>query len=169
MVFTEYMKVKNNLIVDTKYGKRRVINLISKTGEKGAVWIDQLDAMKHIKANQQVEVVKGAKGSLTILERSVPQETPTQREVGGRGLQHINQPLERTVDDLLEERDLPEFSEADKVKILRYIKSQAKILKHCHETIIESFPEIAITDPKGARSLAITLLISVNQRVGKNI
>jgi len=37
MVATEYMTVVNNLITDTRYGRRRVINLVSKTGEKGAV------------------------------------------------------------------------------------------------------------------------------------
>ena len=72
MVFTEYMKVKNNLIVDTKYGKRRVINLIAKNGEEGAVWASDLDSLTRIKPNQTVEVIRGAKGNLTILEKEQP-------------------------------------------------------------------------------------------------
>lgn len=68
MVFTEYMKVKNNLIIDTKYGKRRVINLVAKNGEEGAVWATDLDSLTHIKPNQTVEVIRGAKGNLNILK-----------------------------------------------------------------------------------------------------
>ena len=87
MVFTEYMKVKNNLIVDTKYGKRRVINLVAKNGEEGAVWVTELDSLTHIKPNQTVEVIRGAKGNLTILEREQP------RNIGGQGLKPVNEIL----------------------------------------------------------------------------
>ncbi len=87
MVFTEYMKVKNNLIVDTKYGKRRVINLVAKNGEEGAVWATDLDSLTHIKPNQTVEVIRGAKGNLTILEREQP------RNIGGQGLKPVSEVL----------------------------------------------------------------------------
>ena len=162
---TEFLIVKNNLVVTTKKGRKvRVINFTN--GE--ATWINNTAAMWHINNKQKVEVIRDPeKGTLTIVERSVPQKTTVQKQVEDKGLQHVSQPLEKMVEDLLDEDDLPVFSDADKIKIMRYIKSQAKLLKHCHETIIESFPEIAITDPRGARSLAVTLLISANQAINR--
>lgn len=168
MAFTEYAKVKNVLTANTKWGKRRVCNVYTDNGEE-AIWAEDLSAFKHIKAGQQIEVIRGVKGKLTILERSAlaPQEPP--RNQNGNGLQHLSEPLERVVENLLTDEDLPVFSDADKRRIMKYIKSQAKLLKYCHDVVIESFPEIAVTDPRGARSLAVTLLISANTRIGKSI
>lgn len=168
MAFTEYAKVKNVLTANTKWGKRRVCNVYTDNG-KEAIWAEDLSAFSHIKAGQQIEVIRGVKGKLTILERSAPVPQKPPRNQNGDGLQHISEPLDRVVTDLLEEDDLPTFSDADKKKIMRYIKSQAKLLKYCHDVVIESFPEIAVTDPRGARSLAVTLLISANTRIGKSV
>lgn len=168
MAFTEYAKVKNVLTANTKWGKRRVCNVYTDNGEE-AIWAEDLSAFKHIKAGQQIEVIRGVKGKLTILERSTPAPQEQPRNVNGNGLQHLSEPLEGVVTDLLEEDDLPTFSNADKQKIMRYIKSQAKLLKYCHDTVCEVFPEIVINDPRGARSLAVTLLINTNQRISKSI
>ena len=168
MAFTEYAKVKNVLTANTKWGKRRVCNVYTDNGEE-AIWAEDLSAFSHIKAGQQIEVIRGVKGKLTVLERSAPAPQEPLRNVNGRGLQHVSEPLNRVVTDLLEEDDLPTFSDADKKKIMRYIKSQAKLLKYCHDTVCEVFPEIVINDPRGARSLAVTLLINTNQRISKSI
>ncbi len=122
---TEFLTVKNSIVVTTQWGKKRVINFTN--GE--ATWINDTAAMWHINNKQEVEVIRDAKGKLTILEKSVSQESPTPKEVGGKGLQHVSDPLERVVEDLLKDGDLPEFSDTDKIKIARYIKSQSKILK----------------------------------------
>lgn len=58
------------------------------------------------------------------------------------------------------DEDLPVFSEDDRQRIKQYIQSQARMLKYCHEVVIDSFPEVALTDPKGARSLAAALWIN---------
>lgn len=168
MAFTEYAKVKNVLTVNTKYGKRRVCNVVTDRGDE-AIWAEDLSSFSHVKPGQQIEVIRGVKGSLSILERSVPTPQEQPRNQNGNGLQHISEPLERVVTDLLEEDDLPTFSDADKQKIMRYIKSQAKLLKYCHDTVCEVFPEIVINDPRGARSLAVTLLINTNQRISKSV
>lgn len=168
MAFTEYAKVKNVLTANTKWGKRRVCNVYTDNGEE-AIWAEDLSAFSHIKAGQQIEVIRGVKGKLTVLERSTPAPQEPLRNVNGNGLQHISEPLDRVVTDLLEEDDLPTFSDADKKKIMRYIKSQAKLLKYCHDTVCEVFPEIVVNDPRGARSLAVTLLINTNQRISKSI
>lgn len=168
---TEFLIVKSNRVVTTKFGKRRVINFTN--GE--ATWINDTAAMWHINNNQKVEVVRDAKNKLTIVERSVgvkqeplhASQKDAPRNQNGNGLQHVSEPLDRVVDDILDDQDLPVFTEADRTRIKRYIKSQCKMLKYCHETVIESFPEIAITDPRGARSLAVTLLISANQAISR--
>ena len=168
MAFTEYAKVKNVVTANTKWGKRRVCNVYTDNGEE-AIWAEDLSAFSHIKAGQQIEVIRGVKGKLTILERSAPAPASAPRNQNGNGLQHVSEPLERVVTDLLEEDDLPTFSDADKQKIMRYIKSQAKLLKYCHDVVIDCFPELNVTDPRGARSLAVTLLISANQRISKSL
>lgn len=168
MAFTEYAKVKNVLTAKTKFGLRRVCNVYTDNGEE-AIWAEDLSAFSHIKAGQQIEVIRGVKGKLTILERSAPAPQEPSRNQNGNGLQHISKPLDRVVTDLLEEDDLPTFSDADKKKIMRYIKSQAKLLKYCHDTVCEVFPEIVINDPRGARSLAVTLLIAANTRISKSV
>ncbi|MGV2830410.1 hypothetical protein [Myxosarcina sp. GI1(2024)] len=168
MVYTEFAKVKNVLTVNTKFGKRRVCNVVTEQGDE-AIWAEDLSAFKHIKAGQQIQVIRGTKGNLTILERSAPAPQEPPRNVNGNGLHHISESLEQIVDDLLTDEDLPVFSDADKRRIMKYIKSQAKLLKYCHDTVCEIFPEILINDPRGARSLAVTLLISANTRISKSI
>ena len=168
MAFTEYAKVKNVLIANTKFGKRKVCNVVTNQGDE-AIWAEDLSAFSHIKPGITIEVIRGVKGSLTILERSAPSPQDPPRNQNGNGLQHISEPLDKVVTDLLEDQDLPVFSDADKQKIMKYIKSQAKLLKYCHDTVCEVFPEIVINDPRGARSLAVTLLINTNQRISKSI
>lgn len=78
-------------------------------------------------------------------------------------IQHLSEPLEIVVQDLFDDEDLPVFSDADKQKIVKYIKIQTKLLKYCNDTICEVFSKIVINDPRCARSLADTLLINTNQ------
>ena len=47
--------------------------------------------------------------------------------------------------------------------MMSYIKSQSKLLKFCYDVICQDFPTLEEYDPRGARSLAITLLIAANQ------
>ncbi len=46
--------------------------------------------------------------------------------------------------------------------MMAYIRSQSKLLKFCYDTICEDFKDLEQIDPRGARSLAVTLLISAN-------
>lgn len=179
MVFTEYMKVKNNLVVDTKYGKRRVINLIAKNGEEGAVWATELDSLTHIKPNQTVEVIRGAKGNLTILEREQP------RNIGGQGLKPVNEVLSNipksngyvngtttqqvasnAVDDYLSnDLGLPDLlTDRQKQDLKKLTVERAKLLVFCIETMKKEM------DAKGfefyensVRSLGVSLFIQITR------
>ena len=180
MAFTEYAKVKNVLTANTKWGKRRVCNVYTDNGEE-AIWAEDLSAFSHIKAGQQIEVIRGVKGKLTILERSAPKPQEAPRNVNGKGLKPINKVLggntlptqtysqpasngsntaSNSEEDIL---DLPFLSDADKRNMMSYIKSQSKLLKFCYDVICQDFPTLEEYDPRGARSLAISLLISANQ------
>ncbi len=188
MTFTEYAKVKNVLTVDTKWGKRKVCNVTTDRGDE-AIWANDLSAFSNIKAGQTINVIRGAKGSLTILEN-----TPSMSEVsnGSNEIIKMNRPssqqegsyytysnngntiLEQTYsqrngnghsrpDNPLEDiLDLPVLSDADKRNMMDYVRSQARLLKFCFNEVCREFPELAQTDPRGARSLAVTLLISAN-------
>lgn len=186
MVFTEYMRVKNNLIVDTKYGKRRVINLVNKAGEEGAVWATELDSLTHIKPNQTVEVIRGAKGNLTILEREQP------RNIGGQGLKPVSEVLSNipqsngngksstqqvasstnqrvatsAVEDYLDnDLGLPELlTDRQKQDLKKLTEERAKLLVYCIEVMKNEM------DKKGfefyensVRSLGVSLFIQITR------
>lgn len=178
MAFTEYMKVKNNLIVDTKYGKRRVINLIAKNGEEGAVWATDLDSLTHIKPKQTVEVIRGAKGSLTILEKEQP------RNIGGQGLKPVNEVLNNipqsngngkastqqlatsAVEDYLDnDLGLPDLlTDRQKQDLKKLTLERAKLLVFCIEVMKKEM------DAKGfefyensVRSLGVSLFIQITR------
>lgn len=82
MVYSEYAKVKNVLIVDTKFGRRKVCNVITNRGEE-AIWANDLNAFSNIKPGQTINVIRGAKGGLTILENT-PTMSATSTDVGSR-------------------------------------------------------------------------------------
>ena len=181
MAFTEYMRVKNNLIVDTKYGKRRVINLIAKNGEEGAVWATDLDSLTHIKPKQTVEVIRGAKGNLTILEREQPkningaggnpnsngntQQVATSASIsaspdGGRS------DVRGAVEDYLDnDLGLPELlTDRQKQDLKKLTVERAKLLVFCIETMKQEM------DAKGfefyensVRSLGVSLFIQITR------
>ena len=155
MTYTEYMTVKNNLIVDTKFGRRRVINLKNRKGGDEAIWIEQLDAMSHIKAKQQVEVIRGVKGGLTILERDIP------RNQNGNGLK----PVSETLPDVLADIDLPELmSEEDKKRLARIIKERAKLLTYTIEVMREELNDKGLEFHEGSiRSLSVSLFIHISK------
>lgn len=168
MVFTEYMKVKNNLIVDTKYGKRRVINLIARNGEEGAVWASNLDALTYIKPNQTVEVIRGAKGGLSILEREQP------KNVNGNGLKavkdispvkEIKEAKEAVEDYLDNDLGLPDLlTDKQKQDLKKLTIERARLLVFCIETMKDEM------DAKGfefyensVRSLGVSLFIQITK------
>ncbi|MGB5710389.1 MAG: hypothetical protein WBM44_05715 [Waterburya sp.] len=165
MVFTEYMKVKNNLIVDTKYGKRRVINLVANNGGEGAVWATDLDSLTHIKPNQTVEVIRGAKGNLTILEREQP------RNVNGNGLKPIKEVLENVTPDsqvpenyIDDDLGLPKLmSDAEKVRLSKLIRERAKLLTHTIEVMRDELNSKGLEFHEGSiRSLSVSLFINIS-------
>ena len=180
MTFKEYAKVRSVLTAKTKFGLRKVCNVTTTTNGDEAIWAEDLSAFSSIKAGQQIEVIRGNKGNLTILEdtppvsmnrlshdssfdrghytngTSVPRTSVSGSQSNGNGVNTVS----NEVEDLL---DLPVLSDVDKRNMMAYIRSQSKLLKFCYETICKDFPTLEEYDARGARSLAISLLISANQ------
>lgn len=164
MAFTEYAKVKNVLVANTKFGKRKVCNVITDQGDE-AIWAEDLSAFKHIKAGQQIEVIRGVKGSLTILERSAPSPASVPLNQNGKGLQQINQPLERVLDEL--NIDLPQpLSDRDKVKLSKLIRERAKLLTHTIEVMRDELNDKGLEFHEGSiRSLSVSLFIHISRHL----
>ncbi len=151
-------QINNN--ANTKYGKKSVLN-VDIGNEEIAVWAQSPGAFRKYRTAQQVNCIQDADGYWTIVE-SESNAKATLPEIKEAANNYQN-----TVGNLLQEGDLPIFTEQDLVQIRAFIDNQAKVLKHCHEKVVEVFPETTLSDPRGARSLAVTLLISVNQKFSK--
>lgn len=149
-----------NNSANTKYGKKSVMN-VNLGDQEIAIWTQIPGAYKRYRTGQVIECLRDDDDAWTILERD-DQAPATLAEIKESAQEYQN-----TVGDLLEDGDLPIFTDKDLVQIRAFIENQAKLLKYCHEQILSIFPEINIVDPKGARSLAITLLISVNQKYNR--
>jgi hypothetical protein len=160
---TEFLIVKNNIIAKTKYGEKRVINFTN--GE--ATWINDTNAMIDIKPNQKIEVVRDPKkNTLTILDReeTITMNRPSSNGSEGNGSSYYTHTHSSNTSNKEETvLDLPELSDIDKRKMMEYVRSQSRLLKFCYETICQDFPTLEEYDSRGARSLAITLLIAANQ------
>ncbi len=160
MTYYEYATVKNNLVVDTKYGKKtRVVNVILEDRTQKPIWIKDINSLSYLKPNEKVKVIRGVNNSLTILEdETSPGSTqPTQSSYQSNRNGHSSP--SNDIEDIL---DLPVLSDVDKRNMMGYIRGQSKLLKFCYDTVCQDFPDLAINDPRGARSLAVTLLISAN-------
>ena len=170
MTYTEYAKVISNKLVNDKFneGKKvRVVNVATKQG-KEAIWDRTLDALAHIKPNQTVEVIRGAKGSLTILEREQP------RNVNGNGLKPIKEVLEnvapdaQTLDDYIDDDlALPKLmSDAEKVRLSKLIRERAKLLTHTIEVMRDELNSKGLEFHEGSlRSLAVSLFIHISKNL----
>ncbi|MGV2832040.1 hypothetical protein [Myxosarcina sp. GI1(2024)] len=153
MVYTEFAKVKNVLTVKTKFGMRKVCNVITEKNGEEAIWAEDLSSFSNLSPNQQIQVIRGTKGKLTVLENQPPRHRNGKSE-----LTHISEPLNNVVDDLLDE--LPILSEKDKKKLSVYIQQNSKLLKYCCDCVAKEFPDI---DDKSVRSLGITIFINAQQ------
>lgn len=190
MAFTEYAKVKNVLTANTKWGKRRVCNVYTDNGEE-AIWAEDLSAFSHIKPGTTIEVIRGVKGKLTILERSAPTPQDPPRNVNGKGLKPINEVLSRNttqaqtyfqsasnrsntpvnhhevLEDLI--HDVPMLSDLDKKKVAAFIDQQAKLYRYTVDTVAKQFPELVGVGDRGIRSIALSLLINTNHMINRNL
>lgn len=167
---TEFLIVKNNLIAETTWGRKRVINLTN--GE--AIWINDTTTSTHIKPGEQIEVIRDSKNKLSIIDRgedkpNIPKSngyvnngTTTTQQVASQAFTSPKE--EASISDARGAvGELPNLSDIDKRKMMEYIRSQSKLLKFCYDTVCQDFPTLEEYDARGARSLAISLLISSNQ------
>ncbi len=176
MTYTEYAKVISNKLVNDKFneGKKvRVINVSTKQG-KEAIWDRTLDALAHIKPNQTVEVIRGAKGNLTILEREQP------RNVNGNGLKPIKEVLNNvapaTSSEAEADAQIPEdyidddlglpklMSDAEKVRLSKLIRERAKLLTYTIEVMRDELNSKGLEFHEGSiRSLSVSLFIHISR------
>ncbi len=187
---TEYAKVKNVLTANTKWGKRRVCNVYTDNGEE-AIWAEDLSAFSHIKAGQQIEVIRGVKGGLTILERSVPSPQELPRNVNGKGLKPINEVLsgntlpiqayskrngngnstavnhQEVVEDTFNDLGFPEpLTDAQKKAIHKLCIERARLLTHCIEVMRNELNHKELEFHEGSlRSLAVSLFIHISKNL----
>ena len=179
MTFTEYAKVKNVLVVQTKFGRRKVCNVTTDRGDE-AIWANDLNAFSNIKPGQTINVIRGAKGGLTILEKS-----PSMNEVINGNGSYGNTPStqtyfqpnrngsntssnnEQVVEDLI--HDVPMLSDLDKKKVAKFIDQQARLYRYTVDTVAKQFPELVGVDDRGIRSIALSLLINTNHMINRNL
>lgn len=157
-MYLHYGKVINCVNAKTKYGDRLALNIKLDSGEKVACWSDVLDNKSYLslKSGDSVRLIKGVKGSYSLVEDT----TNTLPLAPSSGV--AISPISNT-NDLSDILELPNLSDIDKRKMMEYIRSQSKLLKFCYETVCKDFPTLEEYDARGARSLAISLLISANQ------
>ena len=130
------------------------------------MWATELDSLTHIKPNQTVEVIRGAKGSLSILEREQP------CNVNGEGLKPIKEVLNNVTSDSQVPEDyigddlgLPDLlTDQQKKNLKKLTEERAKLLVFCIETMKKEM------DAKGfefyensVRSLGVSLFIQITR------
>ncbi len=152
--------------VNTKFGWKTVCNFLNqephthKDQREIVVWRPPNDGeLMALKVGQQVQLLHDGKKYHLVNEPFNGNDTSTtqthyQSNRNGHATQVDHQ------EDIL---DLPALSDVDKRNMMAYIRSQSKLLKFCYDTVCQDFPDLAQTDVRGARSLAISLLISANQ------
>ena len=160
MVFTEFAKVKNVLTVDTKYGKRRVCNVTTEKHGEEAIWAEDLKAFSNIRSGQQIQVIRGAKGKLSILEQEPP------RNVNGNGLKPVKEVLDNVIEDYVnDDLGLPDLlTDQQKKNLKKLTEERAKLLVYCIEVMKKEM------DAKGfdfyensVRSLGVSLYIAISK------
>ena len=128
--------------------------------------VTELDSLTHIKPNQTVEVIRGAKGNLTILEREQP------RNVNDNGLKPIKEVLDNLASDsqipddyIDDDLGLPDLlTDQQKKNLKKLTVERAKLLVFCIETMKQEM------DAKGfefyensLRSLGVSLFIQITR------
>ena len=151
--------------VNTKFGKKTVCNFLSQEPntlndqQEIVVWRPPNDQeLMALKVGQHLKLLDDGKKYHLVKENTHSSISPSQAYSQSNRNGHST-PVNPQEDIL----DLPALSDADKRNMMAYIRSQSKLLKFCYDTVCQDFPDLAQTDPRGARSLAISLLISANQ------
>lgn len=174
-------------VIEAKYGPCIITKVkILQNGEDVAIFSKLGDSIAASKTKGQfVLIAKNAKGKYVIVDDTptmsngnIKMNRPSSQQEGSyythsnngsntSPTQTYSQPASNgsntasnSEEDIL---DLPVFSQRDRQAMAQYVKSQSKLLRYCYDVICQDFPELAQTDPRGARSLAISLLISANQ------
>jgi hypothetical protein len=171
--------VVNCVQANTRWGERLCLNCkLLDSKKKVACWSTDLNNSIYLskKPGDIVELIQDDKNKFSLLDRETSQAAPSSDEDrrseivmsrpsnnGSEGSYYTynnNPTSSKEKESIL---DLPVLSDIDKRKMMEYVRSQSKLLKFCYETICQDFPTLEEYDSRGARSLAITLLIAANQ------
>ena len=151
--------------VNTKFGAKTVCNFLNQDPhtpndqQEIVVWRPPNDQeLMALKVGQHLKLLHDGKKYHLVNEHFNRNDTPTIQTHSQPNRNGHSSPVNPQEDIL----DLPSLSDADKRNMIAYIRSQSKLLKFCYDTVCQDFPDLAQTDPRGARSLAISLLISAN-------
>ncbi len=177
MTFTEYAKVKNVLVVQTKFGRRKVCNVTTDRGDE-AIWANDLNAFPNIKPGQQIQVIRGAKGGLTILENTPSMNdvtngshsntlsTQTYSQPNGNGHSTpVNH--QEVVEDTFNDLRLPDpLTDAQKKAIHNLCIERARLLTHCIDVMRSELNHKGLEFHEGSlRSLAVSLFIHISKNL----
>ena len=135
----------------TKYGNRLLLKVKTSDNEEINIWAKPSDQnVRDKRQHDQVAVFEKPNGGYELV-----QDYPGPKF---NGLKHISQPIEKVVNDL----DIPELlTEEERVRLKAVIKQRAKLLKHCIDVMEQECGDI--DDPRGVRSLGVTLFIHVSK------
>ncbi len=132
-MYLEYARVKNVLEVDTKWGRRLVMNIKLQDGNDAAIWSEDLNNQSLLskKAGDNVRLIKGAKGSYTLVEdetsnagNTLSTQTYSQRNGNGHSTAVNHQEV---VEDTFNDLGLPEpLTDAQKMAIHKYSRYKTK-------------------------------------------
>lgn len=184
-MYLEYARVKNVLEVDTKYGRRLVMNVKLQDKSDAAIWSEDLNNQSLLskKAGDNVRLLKGTRGSYTIVEdetsnvnnhrNTLPTQSSYQsnrnasslRSEGNGHSTPVNH--QEVIEDLI--HDVPMLSDLDKKKVAAFIDQQAKLYRYTVDTVAKQFPELVGVDDRGIRSIALSLLINTNHMINRNL
>ena len=150
--------------VNTKWGQKTVCNFLNQENNADqreiVVWRPPNDAeLMSLKIGQHLRLLYDGKKYHLVDEPFNGNNTST-TQTHSQSSRNGHSSSVNHQEDIL---DLPSLSDADKRNLMAYIRSQSKLLKFCYDTVCQDFPTLEEYDPRGARSLAISLLISANQ------
>jgi hypothetical protein len=134
--------------LDTRYGRKLLLKAKSSAGEEINVWGKPSDdSLRAKRQHEQITLYAKPNGGYELVEHNGFHQN---------GLKHISQPLEKVISDL----DLPELlTEEERVRLKALIRQRAKLLRHCIDVMQAECQDL--DDPRGVRSLGVTLFIHV--------
>lgn len=162
-------EVINNPIANTTWGKRRVLNCkLLPSKEKVACWSNDLNNPIYLskKPGDIVELIADEKGKYSVLDREA--DTGENTATSQHPIippQYAHSKAVNDYEDILD-GDLPMLSNSDKKKLAGYITQQTDLFYYIMKEVEKKFPDLILSDPRAIRSIALSLFIDIQRKIG---